>query len=105
MTRSIRPITIPVQRTLMENLSESTFPNGKAYHQLEDIITKLREVVYLLLVQHGNIKRAIDWFTGLSGAGKTTLSHSVHEALRDQGILNVEILDGDVVRTHYLRRL
>ena len=40
------------------------------------------------------------WFTGLSGAGKTTLSHSVHEALRDLGILNVEILDGDVVRTH-----
>ena len=27
------------------------------------------------------------------------LSHSVHEALRDRGILNVEILDGDVVST------
>jgi len=45
------------------------------------------------------------WFTGLSGAGKTTLSHSVHEALRDLGILNVEILDGDVVRTHLSKGL
>lgn len=45
------------------------------------------------------------WFTGLSGAGKTTLSHHVHEALRDRGILNVEILDGDVVRTHLSKGL
>lgn len=45
------------------------------------------------------------WFTGLSGAGKTTLSRHVHEALRDRGILNVEILDGDVVRTHLSKGL
>lgn len=45
------------------------------------------------------------WFTGLSGAGKTALSRSVHEALRDRGILNVEILDGDVVRTHLSKGL
>lgn len=45
------------------------------------------------------------WFTGLSSAGKTTLSRKVHEALRDRGILNVEILDGDVVRTHLSKGL
>jgi len=45
------------------------------------------------------------WFTGLSGAGKTTLSHVVHEALLERGILNVEILDGDVVRTHLSKGL
>ena len=45
------------------------------------------------------------WFTGLSGAGKTTLSHAVHEALRDRGVLNVEILDGDIVRTHLSKGL
>ena len=45
------------------------------------------------------------WFTGLSGAGKTTLSRNVHEVLRDRGILNVEILDGDVVRTHLSKGL
>ncbi len=45
------------------------------------------------------------WFTGLSGAGKTTLSHAVHEALRDRGVLNVEILDGDIIRTHLSKGL
>lgn len=45
------------------------------------------------------------WFTGLSGAGKTTLSHAVHEALRDRGVFNVEILDGDIIRTHLSKDL
>lgn len=45
------------------------------------------------------------WFTGLSGAGKTALPRSVHEVLRDWGILNVEILDGDAVRIYtFMRR-
>ena len=39
------------------------------------------------------------WFTGLSGAGKTTISEIVVRQLRDRG-LKVEGLDGDVVRTH-----
>jgi adenylyl-sulfate kinase len=38
------------------------------------------------------------WFTGLSGAGKTTLSQLVDQRLRERG-LNTELLDGDVVRT------
>lgn len=37
------------------------------------------------------------WFTGLSGAGKTTISQAVYEKLIDQG-LKVEHLDGDLVR-------
>ncbi len=46
---------------------------------------------------------AILWFTGLSGAGKSTLARAV--ALRLQGIPEVEILDGDVVRTHLSKGL
>jgi len=38
------------------------------------------------------------WFTGLSGAGKTTLSKLVEQRLRERG-LQTELLDGDVVRT------
>lgn len=44
------------------------------------------------------------WFTGLSGAGKTTISHLVETELRARG-LPVEVLDGDVVREHLSKGL
>jgi adenylyl-sulfate kinase len=44
------------------------------------------------------------WLTGLSGAGKSTLSVPVAERLRQHGH-NVEILDGDAVRTHLSKGL
>ncbi len=44
------------------------------------------------------------WFTGLSGAGKSTLSEAVQKRLRTRG-RNIEILDGDVVRTHLSKGL
>lgn len=40
------------------------------------------------------------WFTGLLCSGKTTLSGLVHHTLQENGITNVEVLDGDVVNTH-----
>ncbi|MCS7060510.1 MAG: adenylyl-sulfate kinase [Anaerolineae bacterium] len=44
------------------------------------------------------------WFTGLSGAGKSTLANLVAEELRARG-MKVEVLDGDVVRTHLSKGL
>ena len=44
------------------------------------------------------------WFTGLSGAGKSTLSEVIEQRLKVRG-RNVEILDGDVVRTHLSKGL
>jgi adenylyl-sulfate kinase len=44
------------------------------------------------------------WFTGLSGAGKSTISERIAQRLRDCGA-RVEVLDGDVVRTHLSRGL
>jgi len=45
------------------------------------------------------------WFTGLSGAGKSTVSGTVHHMLKERGVTNVELLDGDEVRTHLTRGL
>ncbi len=44
------------------------------------------------------------WFTGLSGAGKTTLAERVVNDLRGRG-LRLEVLDGDEVRTHLSKGL
>jgi len=44
------------------------------------------------------------WFTGLSGAGKTTIAHLVGPELDRRGHI-VEYLDGDTVRTHLSKGL
>lgn len=44
------------------------------------------------------------WFTGLSGAGKTTITDIVEKELRHQQV-PVEVLDGDVVRTNLSKGL
>jgi adenylyl-sulfate kinase len=44
------------------------------------------------------------WFTGLSGAGKSTISEILERELRAIG-RKVEVLDGDVVRTHLSKGL
>jgi len=50
----------------------------------------------------GGSKPAVLWFTGLSGAGKTTIARCVHSALRAQGV-NAAWLDGDVTREFFPR--
>jgi adenylyl-sulfate kinase len=44
------------------------------------------------------------WFTGLSGSGKSTISTIVERELRERSH-KVEVLDGDVVRTHLSKGL
>ena len=44
------------------------------------------------------------WFTGLSGAGKTTIRTAVEQTLRDRGF-KVEVLDGDIVRENLTKGL
>jgi adenylylsulfate kinase len=44
------------------------------------------------------------WFTGLSGAGKTTVAEIVEKELRER-IGSVEVLDGDIVRTNLSKGL
>ena len=44
------------------------------------------------------------WFTGLSGAGKTTVANIVEAELEQRGFV-VDHLDGDIVRTHLSKGL
>lgn len=44
------------------------------------------------------------WFTGLSGAGKSTIAQRVAAELRRRGV-KVEVLDGDEVREHLSKGL
>jgi adenylylsulfate kinase len=44
------------------------------------------------------------WLTGLPSAGKTTIARAVEKRLLDEG-RKVEVLDGDVVRTHLTKGL
>jgi adenylyl-sulfate kinase len=56
-------------------------------------------------MEHGAGSRGfVVWFTGLSGAGKSTLATALAPVLRAKG-LRVELLDGDVVRTHLSKGL
>ncbi len=45
------------------------------------------------------------WFTGLSGAGKSTITAELVAELKTRRRLKVEVLDGDVVRTHLSKGL
>ena len=44
------------------------------------------------------------WFTGLSGSGKSTISDELVKKIKAKG-RNVEVLDGDVVRTNLSKGL
>ncbi|MGF1471156.1 MAG: adenylyl-sulfate kinase [Rubrobacteraceae bacterium] len=44
------------------------------------------------------------WFTGLSGAGKTTIAEIVEHQLRERSG-KIEVLDGDIVRTNLSKGL
>jgi adenylylsulfate kinase len=47
---------------------------------------------------------SVVWFTGLSGAGKSTIARATEAALLEQGI-PVEVLDGDAIRKTFSRGL
>lgn len=53
--------------------------------------------------QNGH-RSVILWFTGLSGAGKTTLAYAVEERLHKMGCRSY-VIDGDIMRTGLCRDL
>ncbi len=56
-------------------------------------------------MENGTVGRGFTlWFTGLSGAGKTTISEIVERELRERHG-KIEVLDGDIVRTNLSKGL
>lgn len=51
-----------------------------------------------------NHKGFVLWFTGLSGSGKSTISNRLVAEFKERGY-NVELLDGDEIRTHLSKGL
>lgn len=51
-----------------------------------------------------NERGAVLWLTGLSGAGKSTIAEAIAPILKARG-RNVEVLDGDIVRTNLSKGL
>ena len=70
-------------------------PNGKAERTVDVLVREIAAPAHQGFTL---------WFTGLSGAGKSTISAIVERALREAGA-RVEVLDGDVVRTHLSKGL
>jgi adenylylsulfate kinase len=62
------------------------------YPNFEDIVSRERKEERLK--QHA----VVVWFTGLSGAGKTTLAVALEKELFDRGFLT-QLLDGDNIRS------
>src|SRR4029079_10376132 len=54
--------------------------------------------------KHNGHRSVILWFTGLSGAGKTTLAYAVEERLHKMGCRSY-VIDGDIMRTGLCRDL
>jgi adenylylsulfate kinase len=55
--------------------------------------------------QNWRLSRGVTlWFTGLPSSGKSTLARSLERLFKKKG-LSVELLDGDVVRTHLSKDL
>lgn len=67
------------------------------YHSLQVAVFFLHERVWNH-IKWGKTKGLFIQMTGMSGAGKTTLSQAVAKKLTDEGIL-VELMDGDEYRT------
>jgi adenylylsulfate kinase len=56
------------------------------------------------LTHHSDQKGFTAWFTGLSGAGKSTVAEMLYHELKARG-MKTEILDGDVVRQNLSKGL
>ncbi len=72
-------------------------PTAKAVKKSSNTVWHHATVTRARRQQQNGHKSVVLWFTGLSGAGKSTVAHAVEEALHEQG-RQTFVFDGDNVR-------
>ena len=77
--------------------TNSSAADSRAMHKSPDVFWEKEAVSLARREQQNNHKAAVLWFTGLSGAGKTTLARMLDQRLTDEGIHTFN-LDGDNLR-------
>lgn len=81
----------------------SMLRNGEAipeWFSFPEVVEELR-----IAVAKEARRGAVVFFTGLSGAGKSTIAHVLYHKLLERFDRSVTMLDGDVVRTHLSKGL
>lgn len=63
----------------------------------ENLCTKKPDIDMEARRKLNNQKNKVLWFTGLSGAGKSTIANSLEKALYEQGVMTY-LLEGDSIR-------
>ncbi|MDI1281833.1 adenylyl-sulfate kinase [Brevundimonas sp.] len=90
---------------LIDRMTEETVGAGMITRALHRSANVRPQALHVSRDQRAALKRQkpmVLWFTGLSGAGKSTIANRVEQALLDQGLHTV-LLDGDNLR-HGLNR-
>ncbi len=85
---------------LIDRLSNETAGAGMIVHGLRRATNVHRQGLTVTRAEHAQLKHqkpAILWFTGLSGAGKSTIANLVETRLHARGV-HTALLDGDNVR-------
>ena len=85
---------------LIDRLTNATAGAGMIAHGLRRATNVHRQGLTVTRAEHAQLKHqkpAILWFTGLSGAGKSTIANLVETKLHARGV-HTALLDGDNVR-------
>ena len=93
-----REVGVQGHQYLMSASAGSERPGRISYNRADQAMPSR------ILRRHGARPGCCVWFTGLSGAGKSTIAEIVVDELRARG-RRVELLDGDEVREHLSKGL
>ena len=112
MTLSIRPAAradLPLIAQFIRDLADYERLSGEVRFDIDMLGDRLfgpRPYAEVLIGEIGGVPQGFAlFFTGLSGAGKSTIAQAVIARLLENSARSITLLDGDEVRTHLSRGL